>query len=96
MNLQDAARAHLWMHFTRHSAYADADVPVIVRGEGPYIWDANGKRYLDGLSGLFVVQVGHGRKELAEAAAKHPTRTDAGSPRAAATGMNVTVVAACE
>jgi adenosylmethionine-8-amino-7-oxononanoate aminotransferase len=45
-------------------------VPVIVRGEGPYIWDAKGKRYLDGLAGLFVSQLGHGRTELAEAAAK--------------------------
>jgi adenosylmethionine-8-amino-7-oxononanoate aminotransferase len=68
--LQQAARDHLWMHFTRHSSYDSADVPVIVRGEGPYIYDVNGKRYLDGLAGLFVSQLGHGRKELAEAAAK--------------------------
>ena len=52
------------------SAYADSPVPVIVRGEGPYIWDSAGRRYLDGLSGLFVVQAGHGRHELAEAAYK--------------------------
>src|SRR2546426_4496453 len=58
------------MHFTRLSAYADAPVPVIVRGDGPYIYDLAGKRYLDALSGLFVVQAGHGRQELAEAAAK--------------------------
>ena len=69
-HLQQAARDHLWMHFTRHSTYQHSDVPIIVRGEGPYIWDSNGKRYLDGLSGLFVSQLGHGRKELAEAAAK--------------------------
>ena len=61
---------HLWMHFTRMSAYRNAEVPTIVRGDGPYIWDANGRRYLDGLAGLFVVQVGHGRGELAEAASK--------------------------
>src|SRR5262245_65597048 len=61
---------NLWMHFTRMSSYANAPVPTIARGEGPYIWDTNGKRYLDGLSGLFVVQVGHGREELADAAAK--------------------------
>jgi adenosylmethionine-8-amino-7-oxononanoate aminotransferase len=42
---------------------------VIVRGEGAYVWDDSGKRYLDGLAGLFTVQVGHGRRELAEAAA---------------------------
>ena len=68
--LQRAAKDHLWMHFTRHSTYDSADVPVIVRGEGPYIWDVDGKRYLDGLAGLFVSQLGHGRTELADAAAK--------------------------
>src|SRR6478736_5652136 len=69
-HLQQAAKDHLWMHFTRHSTYENSDVPVIVRGEGAYIWDSNGKRYLDGLAGLFVSQLGHGRTELAEAAAK--------------------------
>ncbi|MDQ1665828.1 MAG: hypothetical protein QOH75_1859, partial [Actinomycetota bacterium] len=67
---QAGARDHLWMHFTRMSTYQHSDVPVIVRGDGPYIWDDKGRRYLDGLAGLFVVQVGHGRTELAEAAAK--------------------------
>jgi len=69
-NLAASARDHLWMHFTRMSTYQTADVPVIVRGEGPYIWDDQGRRYLDGLAGLFVVQAGHGRTELAEVAAK--------------------------
>ncbi|WP_439379488.1 aspartate aminotransferase family protein [Amycolatopsis lexingtonensis] len=69
-SLAEAARSNLWLHFTRHSTYDETDVPVIVRGEGPYIWDARGKRYLDGLAGLFAVQVGHGREELAEAAAR--------------------------
>jgi adenosylmethionine-8-amino-7-oxononanoate aminotransferase len=66
-----AARRHLWKHFTRESAYGEGhEVPIIVRGEGTYIWDDRGRRYLDGLAGLFVVQAGHGRHELAEAAAK--------------------------
>jgi adenosylmethionine-8-amino-7-oxononanoate aminotransferase len=69
-SLQEAAKRHLWLHFTRMSAYTDGEVPVIVRGDGPYVFDASGKRYLDGLAGLFVSQVGHGRSELAEAAAK--------------------------
>ncbi|HEY0449333.1 aspartate aminotransferase family protein [Actinophytocola sp.] len=65
------AQDNLWMHFTRHSTYGEsAQVPVIVRGEGAYIWDEQGRRYLDGLSGLFVVQAGHGRRELAQAAAR--------------------------
>ncbi|HTT88988.1 MAG TPA: aspartate aminotransferase family protein [Acidimicrobiales bacterium] len=68
--LEEAAKRHLWMHFTRMGAYASHDVPVIVRGEGPWVWDATGKRYLDGLSGLFTVQVGHGRRELADAGAR--------------------------
>jgi adenosylmethionine-8-amino-7-oxononanoate aminotransferase len=68
--LQSAAKQHLWMHFTRHSAYDSDDVPTIVRGDGVHVYDARGRRYLDGLAGLFVVQVGHGRAELAEAAAK--------------------------
>ena len=70
LDLQEAARRHLWLHFTRMSSYADGDVPVIVRGSGQYVFDQNGKRYLDGLSGLFVSQVGHGRKEVAEAGAQ--------------------------
>ncbi len=58
------------MHFTRMSAYAEKPAPIIERGEGAYIWDDKGKRYLDALSGLFVVQVGHGRTELAEVMAE--------------------------
>ena len=61
---------HLWMHFTRMSSYEKAPVPTIVRGEGTYIYDSDGRKYLDGLAGLFVVQAGHGRAELAEAAYK--------------------------
>ena len=68
--LQKSARDHLWMHFTRMSSYDHADVPIIVKGEGAYVYDAKGRRYLDALSGLFVNQLGHGRTELAEAAAK--------------------------
>jgi adenosylmethionine-8-amino-7-oxononanoate aminotransferase len=68
--LQEAAKRNLWLHFTRMSSYTDAEVPVIVRGSGPYVYDSHGKRYLDGLAGLFVSQVGHGRTEIAEAAAR--------------------------
>ncbi len=69
--LQKAGKRHLWMHFSRHGSYDDAhDIPIITKGDGMYVWDAKGRRYLDGLAGLFVVQVGHGREELAEAAAK--------------------------
>jgi len=65
---------HLWLHFTRMHRARTAGALTIVRGEGPYIWDDQGRRYLDGLSGLFVVNVGHGRTELAEAAAKQAAK----------------------
>src|SRR5947208_7637711 len=68
-HLQELARRHLWMHFTRMSAYAEQEVPVIVRGEGCYVWDEHGKRYLDGLSALFCVNIGHGRADVAQAGA---------------------------
>jgi adenosylmethionine-8-amino-7-oxononanoate aminotransferase len=67
-DLQAAAKRHLWMHFTPLGGFADRDVPVIARGEGCYVFDEHGKRYLDGLAGLFTVQLGHGRHDLAEAA----------------------------
>jgi adenosylmethionine-8-amino-7-oxononanoate aminotransferase len=69
-DLSKTAHDHLWMHFTRMSSYEQAPVPTIVRGEGAHIYDTEGRRYLDGLAGLFVVQAGHGRTELAEAANK--------------------------
>ncbi|TIC87840.1 aminotransferase class III-fold pyridoxal phosphate-dependent enzyme, partial [Nocardioides sp. GY 10113] len=69
-SLQAAARDHLWMHFTRMSTYDTAEVPVIVRGEGAYVYDAHGNKYLDALGGLFVNQLGHGRTDLAEVAAQ--------------------------
>jgi adenosylmethionine-8-amino-7-oxononanoate aminotransferase len=69
-HLQATAHRHLWLHFTRMSSYAEGDMPVIVRGSGQYVYDDRGKRYLDGLSGLFVSQIGHGRREVAEAAAR--------------------------
>ena len=69
-SLTAAAQRHLWMHFTRMSTDAAADLPVIVRGEGAWVYDQHGKRYLDGLAGLFTSQMGHGRTELADAAAR--------------------------
>ncbi|MBA3808688.1 MAG: aspartate aminotransferase family protein [Solirubrobacterales bacterium] len=68
-DLQEQAKRHLWMHFTRMGSYAQADVPIIVSGEGCYVYDEHGNRYLDGLSALYCVNIGHGRGELGEAAA---------------------------
>lgn len=63
-----AARDHLWGHMTVHHTWDTGPVPTIVRGEGHHVWDSEGRKLIDGLSGLFVVQVGHGRTELAETA----------------------------
>jgi len=69
--LQRKAKDHLWMHFNRQSVMEDGGgVPIIVKGRGHHIWDTRGKKYFDGLSGLFVVNAGHGRRRLAEVAAK--------------------------
>jgi len=66
------AADHLWMHFTRMGGFAADPVPIVERGEGAYIYDSNGRRYLDALSGLFVVQAGYGRGEIADAAEQLP------------------------
>src|SRR6058998_470372 len=69
IDLQKAAKEHLWMHFTRMGGYETEDVPIIVRGEGCYLEDVNGKRYLDALAGLFCVNIGYGHgEEIGQAA----------------------------
>jgi adenosylmethionine-8-amino-7-oxononanoate aminotransferase len=68
--LQRAARNHLWLHFTRMAGYLESEVPIIVRGDGCYLEDANGRRYLDALAALFAVQIGYSfGEEMGEAAA---------------------------
>ncbi|MCM3656659.1 aspartate aminotransferase family protein [Agromyces mediolanus] len=67
--LQKQAKDHLWMHFARQSTM-EQGVPIITRGEGHRIFDINGKSYIDGLAGLFVVNAGHGRSRIAQAGAK--------------------------
>ncbi|MCW2967135.1 MAG: aspartate aminotransferase family protein [Solirubrobacteraceae bacterium] len=75
--LQEQAKRHLWMHFARLGAFeAGAKVPIIARGEGCYVWDADGKRYLDGLSALFCCNIGHGRTDVAQAGADQAAELD--------------------
>jgi len=59
LDLQQAAKEHLWMHFTRMGGYEVADVPIIVRGDGCHLEDSNGRRYIDALAGLFSVNIGY-------------------------------------
>jgi adenosylmethionine-8-amino-7-oxononanoate aminotransferase len=67
--LQELAKRHLMMHFTRHSEYRHGDVPVISHGEGCWLYDTKGNRYFDGLAGLFCTQIGYSYgDELGEAA----------------------------
>jgi adenosylmethionine-8-amino-7-oxononanoate aminotransferase len=75
--LQSLAQRHLWMHFSRMGAYGEGhEVPIIVRADGCYVYDEHGNRYLDGLSGLFCVNAGHGRAEYGEAAARQIEELD--------------------
>ncbi len=60
---------NLMLHFTPYSEDW-SKLPVIVSGDGCYITDDHGNTYIDGLAGLFTTQVGHGRTELAEVAAR--------------------------
>ena len=66
--IEHLAQRHLWGHFTRLAGVQRDGLPIIDRGKGAYVYDAQGRKYLDGLSGLFTVNIGHGRTELAEAA----------------------------
>jgi len=66
--LQRADSAHYLHPVTDHKALSAIGARVIVRGEGIYIWDSEGNKILDGMSGLWCVNVGYGRRELADAA----------------------------
>src|SRR5215813_14060152 len=62
---------HVWIHSARWLDLAERDgLKVMVRGEGSTLWDARGNAYLDGLAGLYLVNVGHGRREIGEAMAE--------------------------
>ncbi len=66
-HLVELAEAHLWGHFTAINNNVDG-MRILERGDGCYLWDTEGNRYFDGLAGLFLSQLGHGRTELAKAA----------------------------
>ncbi len=67
----ERARRNLWLQMSRMGAYDETrEVPIMVRGEGTRVYDANGTEYFDGLSGLFTNSIGHGRTDIGEAAAR--------------------------
>ncbi len=68
-NFSERARRNLWLQMSRMGSYSETnEVPIMVRGEGTHVYDANGKRYFDGLSGLFTNSLGHGRTDIGAAA----------------------------
>jgi adenosylmethionine-8-amino-7-oxononanoate aminotransferase len=74
-NYSERARRNLWLQMSRMGAYDEhAEIPIMVRGEGTRIYDANGVEYFDGLSGLFTNMLGHGRADIAAAAAEQMTK----------------------
>ena len=67
-SIQQKDAAHYLHPFTDFKALAAKGSRVMVRGEGIYIWDSEGNKLIDGMSGLWNVNLGYGRKELADAA----------------------------
>jgi adenosylmethionine-8-amino-7-oxononanoate aminotransferase len=61
--LQEQAIKHLWLHFTQMAGYDPDKHPVMVRGDDIFLYDSNGNRYMDFLSGLFTVQIGYSHGE---------------------------------
>ena len=63
-----SALDHLWLHFTEMGRYRGEDeLQVIVRGDGIYLWDSEGKKIIDGMAGLWCVNAGYGRASIADA-----------------------------
>ena len=72
--VEQAARDHVWIHQLPWSEVADAGLRIFDRGQGSTLWDIQGREYIDGIAGLWVVNAGHGRTEIAEAMGKQAAR----------------------
>ncbi|GHH48722.1 aspartate aminotransferase family protein [[Pseudomonas] boreopolis] len=68
--LQDLDAAHHLHPFNDNAALAKKGTRILTRGEGVYVWDAEGHQLLDAFAGLWCVNIGYGRAELGEAAAR--------------------------
>ena len=66
--LQQIDAAHHLHPFTDHPVLRQFGSRIIARADGPFIYDTEGKELLDGMAGLWCVNIGYGREELAEAA----------------------------
>jgi adenosylmethionine-8-amino-7-oxononanoate aminotransferase len=73
--LQSLAKEHLMLHFTDMAAIVGEGTTIIDRGEGCHVFDVDGRRYIDGLSGLYCVNLGHSHgEEIAAAASEQMAR----------------------
>ncbi len=66
--LRDLDALHHLHPFTDHKSLRTGGARVIVKGDGPYIWDSEGHRILDGMAGLWTTNIGYGRAELGDVA----------------------------
>ena len=67
-DIVNSDRNHVWHHLSQHKRYEASDPLMIIEGKGMRVWDANGKEYLDGVSGgVWTVNVGYGRESIADA-----------------------------
>ena len=69
-DIQTIDSAHYMHPFTDHKGLADKGARIITKADNVYIWDSEGNKIFDAMSGLWCVNVGYGRKELVDAAAK--------------------------
>src|SRR5213594_2200284 len=74
MTTRAEAIRHLWTHKTQDHPWLADEQLVIDRAEGVWVWTEDGKKLMDGFAGLAVVNVGHGRREIAEAIAEQTVR----------------------
>src|SRR5436309_1366501 len=74
MTTRAEAIRHLWTHKTQNHPWLTDEQLVIDRAEGVWVWTEDGKKLMDGFAGLAVVNVGHGRREIAEAIAEQTVR----------------------
>jgi adenosylmethionine-8-amino-7-oxononanoate aminotransferase len=72
--MEQSARDHVWIHMLPWAEFESDNLRVFDRGEGARLYDIHGREYLDGIAGLWVVNAGHGRREIADAYAEQAAR----------------------
>ena len=74
--MEQGARKHVWIHQLPWAEFESDNLRIFDRGEGARLYDVHGREYLDGIAGLWVVNAGHGRREIAQA---YADQTSAGT-----------------